>query len=131
MPSEVEHHRERGDALPNRLARFASIVQSSDERRDVCGDDGVDTTIAKHRQHATECRPVLHGGAVSHVDTRLLPASRNFTQGWRDRRLFEGADVRHTHRRKFPGNPVAPRPSLAHRPERAAVAGPTLATPVR
>ncbi len=68
-PVEVQHHRERGQRLTDRLAGESVLVQRRHEASDVGRLDRVDRSRAEHANDTTEIHTMSRGGAVCHVDS--------------------------------------------------------------
>ena len=120
---EVEDHRERGDALPDRLARLPRPPRAG---RSSATSAGRSVSIDRSPSNGST-RPSVVRCCTSvlslDVDSRRLPASSDDTEQRRRGRLLERRDVRDAHAGELAGHPVAADPGLAHRAERAGVAG--------
>ena len=122
----VEDHREREQALPDRLARLAVCGEASNEIGDVGRCERVDAPVSEHRQEHAHGASMLQPSVLGDVDATLLPALGSLTEGPGCRRFVGQSELRDALRGELAGDPAGANRRLALRRERAAVANPRL-----
>jgi hypothetical protein len=117
----VQDHRERGHALPDRLASHLLADEVGDEVGHVGGRDGVDRSVAEERQDPADRGAVLDDRVRPCVEAALLPSLRRVAKKPCGAGFCERSEIRYAPRGEFTENPRLPLRRLSLAFERAAV----------